>query len=300
MKIFSGNSNYPLAVKIAESLGLSVSPIEHHTFPDGERRIKLEVPVAGEDCIVINPTSPPVDSNLMELCFIADALKGSGAASITAVVPYLGYQRQDHIFRTGEARSLEVVINMMEVSGITRFIGVDFHSIKIPELFKIEVNHLSALPLFAKQIREISGDLSDACIVSPDMGGIRRVELLKEELGEDIETVAVEKNRDIVSGEISASGIHGNVKKVHFIVDDMISSGKTLVQCVEELKKAGGEEFYVFATHAVFSHDTPQLLQNSDLSKVYVTDSIEIKSEKQFPKLKILSLAPVISSSLNE
>ncbi len=298
MKIFSGNSNIPLAAKIAAELHLELSPIEHHTFPDGERRIKLEVDVAGQDCILINPTSPPVDSNLMELCFIADALKGSGANSITAVVPYLGYQRQDHIFRTGEARSLEVVINMMEVSGISRFIGVDFHSIKIPELFSIEVKHLSALPLFASKINELTSDFDNACLVSPDMGGIRRIELLKNELGLSIETVAVEKNRDTQSGDISATGIHGNVAEICFIMDDMISSGKTLVQCVNELKKQGGEEFYVFATHAVFSHNAQDLLQNSEIKKVYITDSIYIPEDRQFEKLEILSVAPLISSQL--
>lgn len=298
MKIFTGNSNIPLAQKLASELDLKISPIEHHEFPDGERRIKLEEDVAGQDCIVINPTSPPVDQNLMELCFIADAMKGSGAKSVTAVVPYLGYQRQDHIFRTGEARSLEVVINMMEVSGITRFIGVDFHSIKIPELFKIEVKHLSALPLFADKIREITPDLSKSCIVSPDMGGIRRIELLKNELGGNIESVAVEKNRDVVTGDINSSGVHGNVRPVCFIVDDMISSGKTIVQCIEELKKAGGKTFYVMATHGVFSKEAHVILENSYAEKIYITDSIEIKPEKMFAKLEILSLAPEIAKVL--
>lgn len=298
MKIFSGSSNVPLAERTAQELHVQLSPIEHHIFPDGERRIKLEDDVAGQDCVVINPTSPPVDQNLMELCFIADAMRGSGAKTVTAVVPYLGYQRQDHIFRTGEARSLEVVINMMEVSGITRFIGVDFHSIKIPELFKIEVVHLSALPLFAKKIKEIRADLFDACIVSPDMGGIRRIELLKNELGGKIETVSVEKNRDVTSGEISASGIHGNVKPICFIVDDMISSGKTIVQCIEELKKAGGSTFYVMATHGVFSKDAPVILENSEASRVFITDSIFITPEKTFSKLEILSLASEIARVL--
>lgn len=298
MKLFSGNSNYPLAENVAKALDVKISPIEHHIFPDGERRIKLEEDVAGEDCVVVNPTSPPVDQNLMELCFIADAMKGSGAHSITAVVPYLGYQRQDHIFRTGEARSLEVVINMMEVSGVTRFIGVDFHSIKIPELFKIEVVHLSALPIFAKKIMELADSLTDVCIVSPDMGGIRRTELLKKELSTEVETVAVEKNRDVKSGEISASGIHGNVKPICFIVDDMISSGKTIAQCIEELKKAGGKTFYVMATHGVFSKDAHVILQDSAAEKIFITDSIFITPEKTFPKLEILSLSSEIAKVL--
>lgn len=297
MKIFSGQSNKPLAESIAKELGISVSPIELHVFPDGERRIMLEENVTGEDCIVVNPTSPPVDSNLMELCFILDAMKRSGAESVTAVVPYLGYQRQDHIFRIGEARSLEVVINMIEVSGATRFIGVDFHSIKIPELFKVDVTQLSALPLFAAKIKEIEPSLEDSCIVTPDMGGIRRIDILRDELG-GVETVSVEKDRDVVSGDIKASGVHGNVKKTCFIVDDMISSGGTIVQCIDELRKAGGERFFVFATHAVFSKEAPQKLQESDAEKVFITDSIEVPVGKQFEKLEVLSLAPEIATSL--
>lgn len=298
MKLFTGSANKNLAEKIALSLDLQVSPIETHIFPDGERRIKLQEEVAGIPCVVVNPTSPPVDSNLMELCFILDAVTRSGASSAMAVVPYLGYQRQDHIFREGEARSLEVVIKMIETAGATRFIGVDFHSIKIPELFSIPVVHLSAIPLFAEKIKEYGSDFSDTCLVTPDMGGIRRIDLLKEELGGNIETVAVEKDRDIVSGGIKASGVHGTVKKTCFIVDDMISSGKTIVQCIEELKKLGGETFYVMATHAVFSEEAPVLLQNSDAEIVFVTDSIEVPEKKQFKKLQVLSLAPLIANAL--
>lgn len=299
MKLFSGSANKPLASKIAKVQGISVSPIETHIFPDGERRIKLEEDVVGQDVVIVNPTSPPVDNNLMELCFILDAVTRSGAKSTTAVVPYLGYQRQDHIFRVGEARSLEVVVNMIEGAGATRFIGVDFHSIKIPELFSIPVTHLSAIPLFAEKIKEFSSDFTDVCIVTPDMGGIRRIDLLKEELGGNIETVAVEKDRDIVTGGIKASGVHGTVKKTCFIVDDMISSGKTIVQCIEELQKLGAEKFFVMATHAVFSSDAPRLLEGSSAELVFVTDSIEVPEDKKFKKLEIMSLAPLIAEALS-
>lgn len=257
----------------------------------------LQDDVAEEDVIIVQPTCPPVDSNLVELCLLVDAAKISGARQVAAVVPYLGYQRQDHIFRTGEARSLEVVIRMIEGTGASSFLGVDFHSIKIPELFHIPVEHISALPLFAHQIKELSPDFSGACLVTPDMGGIRRIEMLRELVG-DIEYVSVEKDRDIVSGEIKVAEVHGQVKKTCFIVDDMISSGGTIVEAIEALKKKGGEVFYVFATHPVFSEEAPELLEKSDAKKVYVTDSILVSQEKQFQKLEVLSLAPQIAHAL--
>lgn len=297
MKIFSSTSNIALAQKIADNLNIPLSSIETHVFPDGERRVKLEEDVASTPCIVVAPTSPPVDSNIMELCLILDALRNGGATRITAIVPYLGYQRQDHIFRTGEARSLEVVIKMIEACGADAIVGVDFHSIKIPELFSIPVAHISAIPLFAEKIKKMGIDLSDACIVSPDMGGLRRLEALKQELGE-IETVSVEKERDVVTGEIKISGVHGNVKKVCFVIDDMISSGGTIVEALKELQKNGAERMFVMVTHAVFSEKAPEILENSLAEKVFVTDSIFIPEDRTFSKLEVLSLSEDIAGSL--
>lgn len=297
MKIFSSTSNPALAEKIAKHLDLSVTPIETHVFPDGERRVKIEGDVASTPCIVVAPTSPPVDSNIIELCLILDALKNAGATKITAVVPYLGYQRQDHIFRTGEGRSLEVVIKMIEACGADQIVGVDFHSIKIPELFSIPVTHISAIPLFSKKIKSMGIDLSDACIVSPDMGGLRRLEALKEELG-GIETVSVEKERDVVTGDIKISGLYGNVKKVCFVVDDMISSGGTIVEALKELQKNGGQRLFVMVTHAVFSEKAPEILENSLAEKVYVTDSIFIPEDRTFSKLEVLTLSEDIANAL--
>ena len=155
MKIFSGSANKPLAELIAKELHSAISPIEMFTFPDGERRIRVIERVVDEDCVLIQPASQSVDKNYMELFFIVDGLKRSGARSVTAVVPYFGYQRQDHIFRDGEAVSLEVIIKILEIVGIDRLISIDLHASRIPDLFHIPVSHLSALPLFAGKIREI-------------------------------------------------------------------------------------------------------------------------------------------------
>src|SRR3989344_6224065 len=156
MKVFSGSSNKPLVEKIAKQLNTSLSPFEIFIFPDGERRIRAIDRVVGQDTVVIQSTSPNPDTAYMELFFIVDALKRSGAKSVVAVVPYLGYQRQDHVFRDGEAVSLEVIIETLESVGMDKLITFDLHSIKIPELFSMPIVHLSALSIFAEKIKQLS------------------------------------------------------------------------------------------------------------------------------------------------
>lgn len=299
MKIFSGSSNKPLAEKIAIVLGTTLSPIEIFVFPDGEKRIQIQEGVVDEDTVVVQTTSTPAAENFMELFFIVDALKRSGAKSITAVVSYLGYQRQDHVFRDGEAVSLDVVIHALEGTGVTKVIALDFHSIKIPEVFSVPVAHLSALPLFAKKIKE----LGDGFLVSPDLGGLRRIGIISELL-DGMPWIATVKDRDLDTGHIVMKNIEGDpsiIKKTAFIVDDMISSGKTIVESAKLLHEQHGvEKIYVFVTHPVFSQHAPELLQNSLVTKVFVTDSVFVPEEKRFDKLEILSLAEMVAKELQQ
>ena len=152
MKIFNGTASRDLAEKIAKILKIELSRLELNIFPDEEKRVRVVDKVVGQDCIVVQSTSTNADKNYMELFFIVDALKRSGARSVTAVIPYLGYQRQDHVFREGEAVSLEVIIKTLKAVGTDKIVTFDLHSIKIPELFHIPVVHLSALRLFAEKI----------------------------------------------------------------------------------------------------------------------------------------------------
>src|SRR6185436_1016499 len=172
MKIFSGSSNKPLAQKVAHELGTALSEIEIFVFPDGEKRIQIQEDVVDKHCVVVQSTSTPVAENYMELFFIIDGLKRSGASKITVVIPYLGYQRQDHVFRSGEAVSLDVAVHALEKTGATGVITFDLHSIKIPEVFSVPVAHLSALAIFAHKIRDLAGE---GILVSPDLGGLRRI-----------------------------------------------------------------------------------------------------------------------------
>jgi ribose-phosphate pyrophosphokinase len=314
MKLFSGSSNKPLSEKVAAALKMEVSPIETMIFPDGERRIKLNADVVEEDTIVIQSTSTPVDQNYIELFFIIDALKRSGAKSVTAVIPYFGYQRQDHVFRDGEVVSLDVMIRFLESLKVDKVIAFDLHSIKIPELFHIDIKHLSALPLFVHRIQskafntlvgnEPSEFFKDTILVSPDMGGLRRIEEMSEML-DKMPWIATIKDRDLRTGDISIKKFDGPFNpsglpgKRALLVDDMISSGNTVIQSAQLLKDNGVVSCDVFVTHAVFSDEAPELLQDSSIDRVYVTDSVFIPEEKKFPKLHILSIAEMLAKELH-
>lgn len=350
MKIFSGTSNKPLAEKIALELGIPLSPLDMFTFPDGEKRIRVEERVVDEQCIVVQSTSTPAAENYMELFFIVDALKRSGAAQVIVVMPYVGYQRQDHVFRDGEAVSLDVVVHALERSGAGKVIACDLHSIKISEIFSVPVVHLSALELFADVIARRNDEAipnmvqkeqgiaalpsvarNDEVLVSPDMGGLRRIKKLSEML-DGMDWIATVKDRDLETGSIVVNKIefphtvpqdsssskgenpHREVfdsartittindlkGRRAFIVDDMIASGKTIIESAKLLKKQGVSEVFAFATHAVFSPEAPELLQNSLIQKVFVTNSVFVPEEKRFEKLEIISIAEMVARVLQD
>lgn len=259
--------------------------------------------VVGEDVVVVQPLCTPVNEHLIELAFIVDAIKRNGAKKVSLVVSYLGYQRQDHVFREGEAVSLEVVIKILEGAGADRLIAFDLHSIRIPDMFHIPVTHLSALPIFAKKIRQLCKKNGGCVLISPDMGGIRRIKILSELL-DGMPYVSIEKNRDLATGGVEAKEIHtehGEIRgKVACIVDDMISSGSTIAKAAELLREEGADTIMVFATHPVFSQNAPVLLQDAELENVFVTDTIWVPKEKRFPKLEVLSVAGMIASEIQK
>ncbi len=308
MKIVAGNSNKVLAEVIAKQLGLKLTPLEIFIFPDGERRIRVLENVLEQDCIVVQPTSPDVDTNYIELFLIVDALKRNGARDITVIMPYMGYQRQDHQFRDGECVSLEVMIKAVESLGADKIITFDMHSIRIPSLFHIPIKHLSAIPLFAETIRKNGWKNDDTILISPDMGGINRIKKLSEAL-DDMPYANVVKNRDLSTGKVVAANIDCESsawKKKTFegkrliLVDDMISSGHTIDEAGKLLKKLDAGEMYTFVTHAIFSSEAPTILQTSLMENIYVTDSVFVPKEKQFTKLKIVSIAKEVAKEFSK
>lgn len=297
MLIFSGGSNKKLAEKVAADLGLSLGGLEIVTFPDNENRVQVTENVVDEDVVVIQSTGITPNLFYMELFFILDSLKRSGARSITLAIPYLGYQRQDHIFRDGEAVSLEVIIKLLENLGVTKVISFDFHSVRIPELFHVPVTHLSALPVFAEHIN--NSDKNDLVLVSPDMGGIARIKELSE-LTDGLPFVSIVKDRDLNTGDIESNELNGDVKKRAIIVDDVVSTGKTLIAAADLLSKNGAREISVMATHAIFAKTASEDLENSIIDKIFVTDTINLPEKRTFGKLEILSISHLLSKAISE
>ncbi len=296
MLIFSGSSNRILAQKIAHSLGKKVSPIEIFIFPDGEKRITIQEKVLGETVTLIQSTNTPTDANYMELFLMVDALKRSGAEFIKLLIPYMGYQRQDHIFRDGEGVSLEVMAKILQEVGVSEVLSFDLHSIKIPEIFTIPTHNLSALSVFAQKIKEeFSG--KEPILVSPDMGGIRRIKEISEML--NIPYVTIVKDRDLNTGSISDSQLNGEVNgKQSIIIDDMIATGDTMVYAADLLLKNGATNVFAFATHPILAGKASKVLQDSRIEKVFTTDTIEIPKDKKFAKLEILSIAQIAAKAL--
>ena len=299
MLVFGGSEGIALAKKISQKGKFSSGKLDMHIFPDGERRVRVIDKIVGKKTVIVQSTPTPVDQSYMELFFIIDSLKRSGASMVTAVIPYMGYMRQDHVFLEGEAVSISVIIKILESIGTDRVIIVDPHTIRIPDLFSIPCNSLSALPIFAEKIRELlnGSDHLDTVLISPDMGGVRRIRILSDLLS-GMQWASIEKNRDLVSGSVESHEIHGNLAKRAIIVDDMISSGGTIKAAAQLLKEKGVEEMYVFATHPVFSEEAPEILEKSLVTKVFVTDTIEIPKQKNFPKLEIISVADIIAAEL--
>ena len=297
MLLCGDSQNKELSEGIAKKLSAVLFYPETDVFPDSEQRVRIEKEVLGETIYLIKSITSPVDSAVMQLTFLVDALLKKGAERVIGVIPYIPYMRADHIFRTGEAVPLEVVIKMIQDAGLSEIIIVDPHSIKIPELFSIPVRNLSALSMFASKIKEIETDISKITIVSPDMGGLRRLQQVDQILG-GVNKVTINKDRNYASGEISVAAFEGEIKSTCFIIDDIISTGKTIVQAVETLAKEGAEKVYVFGTHAVFSENASEILQSCAAEKIFVTDSIPVVPEKMFAKLEILSVAPLLASAI--
>ena len=295
MKLFSGTANLALSQSIAKELGTQLGDLEIIRFADSECRVKLSAEVKNEEVFVIQPTSTPVDENLMELLLVGDAIKRANPRKLTAVIPYFGYQRQDKIHRMGEALSAKVAVKIIERVGYDEIIVVDPHSELLVGFFGIPVTSISAFSLFEPQVKEYG---KDVIIVAPDAGGAKRAQLFARSLGAPL--ALIEKWRDLSQIHTTQSlGVIGDVQgKIAIIVDDAYVTGATTAHAASLLKERGAKEVIAFATQPVFAKDAAKTLQESDLSKVFTTDVIDIPQEKRFPKLTILPIAPLISESI--
>jgi len=286
--IFSGTSNPELAQEIAKYLEMPLSEASIKQFSDGEISIQISESVRGKDVFIIQPTSAPANSNLMELLIMTDALKRSSAKSITAVVPYYGYARQDRKAAPRVPISAKLVANLMETAGITRMVTVDLHASQIQGFFDIPVDNLYGAILFIDYIK--SKNFKNPVIASPDIGGVARARYFAKKLGLDM--VIVDKRRE-KANESEVMNVIGDVEgKDVILIDDMVDTAGTMVKGAAALKALGANSVMACCTHPVLSGPAYERIQAGDLDELVVANTIPM--EQRCKKIKMLSTASML------
>ena len=289
--LMTGNANPELAKKIADHVGVELVDTFVGRFNNGETQVMINRSIRGKDIFIVNPTSQPVNDNLMDLLIMADACKRASAHSITAVVPYYAYARQDRKTRGREPISAKLVANLIVAAGITRVLTVDLHAGQIQGFFDIPVDHLRAAPILAAYFNEQKfGD--DLVVVSPDLGGVTRARKLADYVKAPIAIIEKRRPRP---GEAEVMSIIGDVQdKVALMIDDIVDTAGSLCEGAKALKKLGAKKVIAACTHAVLSNNAVEKINNSDIEQLVITDTIPLPPEKQSPKITVLSMAEAI------
>ena len=289
--LMTGNANPALAKKIADYIGVDIFDTFVGKFNNGETQVMIGDSIRGKDIFIIQPTSQPVNDNLMELLILTDACKRASAHSITAVVPYYAYARQDRKTRGREPISAKLVANLMVTAGMSRILTVDLHAGQIQGFFDIPVDHLAAAPVFADYFNEhdFGGEL---VVVSPDLGGVTRARILADFLKSPIAIIEKRRPRP---GEAEVMSIIGDVQgKVALMIDDIVDTAGSLCEGAKALKRLGAKSVMAACSHAVLSKNAVEKINNSDIEKLVITDTIALPPEKQSPKIVVLSMAKSI------
>lgn len=303
-KLISGNSNMPLAKSIAKRMSLhrgsAVDLVDARVerFNDQEVFVEVYENVRGEDMFVIQSTSNPANDNLMELLIMADALRRSSAARVTAVIPYFGYARQDRRAKARTPISAKLVANMLVGTGIERVLTMDLHAAQIQGFFDIPVDNLYASPIFALDVKtEFADNLQDVMVVSPDVGGVARARELAKRIGAPLSIV--DKRRE-KAGEVAEMTVIGDVTgKKCIIVDDICDTAGTLCKAAEVLMEHGATEVHSYITHGVLSGPAIERITNSVMKSLVITDSIEPTPETlAAPNIRIVPTAPMFAQAI--
>ena len=294
LKIFTGNANPALAKEICDYLGLPLGEAFVGRFNNGEVQIMIDESVRGKDVFIIQPTSYPVNDNLMELMVMADALKRASARHITAVVPYYGYARQDRKTRGREPITAKLVANLMQTSGITRLVTIDLHAGQIQGFFDVPVDHLYGASILAKYINE--KNIEDVIVVSPDLGGVTRARDLADRIGAPI--AIIEKKRP-EPGVAKVMNLIGDVKgKNCIIVDDIVDTAGSLVEGAKALKEFGAKSVMAAVTHAVLTDPASERIANSNIKELIVTNTMPLPENCKLDNVTQLSVAPLLGEAI--
>ncbi len=291
-KIFSGSSNLPLAEKIAVKLEMSLGAVELKRFSDGEIWVKFGENIRGSDVFIIQSTNPPSD-NLIELLIMVDAAKRASAKRITAVIPYFGYSRQDRKDQPRVSISAKLVANLITVAGADRVMTMDLHASQIQGFFDIPFDHLYGSSVFSGKFDQLKNNL---VVVSPDVGGIKMARSYAKRLQADL--VVIDKRRP---KQNLAEVVHiiGNVEgKDVLLVDDLIDTAGTFVGAIEALKNKGAQKIYGAITHPLLSGPAIERINNSQLTKLFVSDSIPLSKNADTSKIEVISAAGIFAEAI--
>ncbi len=294
LKVISGTANPALAKEVTDYLKMPLTPVEIKKFTDGEIYVRVLESVRGCDVYIIQPTNNDANHNLMELLIIADALKRSSPLSITAIIPYYGYSRQDKKTKSREAITAKLVANMIQIAGIDRVIFFELHVPQVQGFFDIPSDNLDLLPFFAEYIQEKKP--KDFVVVSPDAGGAARARTLAQILHVPIAIVDKRRQQHNLA---QVEHVIGDVKgKTCFLVDDMIDTAGSITEAAKILRKFGATKVYAIATHGVFSGDAIQKIDNSPLEEVLVSNTIPLSPHKKSKKIKVISIAKLLAEDI--
>lgn len=293
-KIFTGNSNPKLATAIADIMGKPLGKCTVKKFSDGEIAVNIQETVRGVDCYVIQPTSDPVNDNLMELLIMIDAMKRASAGRINAVLPYYGYARQDRKAKPRDPITSKLVADLLVAAGADRVVTMDLHAAQIQGYFNIPVDHLLGMPIFIDYWKKKG--MEDMIIVSPDHGSVTRARNLAEPL--NVPIAIVDKRRP-EPNKSEIMNIIGDIKgKNCILIDDMIDTAGTICNAAEALLNLGAKSVSACATHAVLSGPAIERLEKSSLEEVILLDTIPLGEDKILDKFKILSVAPLFAEAM--
>lgn len=291
LRVFSGTANRPLAEEVAHHLHIKLGRSTTTRLPDSEVHVMIDEVVRGQDVFIIQPCSAPVNEHLVELLLYVDAFRRASVHSVTVVMPYFPYARQDRMARGREAVSAKVVANMLETLGANRVIYVDIHNPAIQGFFNIPVDPLTALPILAEHFQ--GEKFRNAAVVAADVGRAKLAGKYAETLG--LPLVIMHKRRESVE-EAAATHVVGDIEgKIPIIVDDIIASGSVLTQ-VDALVEAGAQpEVYLAITHPVLLPSALERLEHPAIKELVVTNTIHIPPEKMHPKIRVVSVAPLLA-----
>lgn len=294
IKVFAGNSNRPLALEICETLGLTLGKSEVKSFSDGEVYVDIQESVRGVEVYVVQSTCIPCNNNLMELLIMLDAFKRASAVSVTAVLPYYGYARQDRKVAPRTPISAKLVADLITVAGATRVVCVDLHAGQIQGFFNIPVDHLYATPVLLKYIKDNFND--DIVIVSPDAGGVERARAFAKRLEASLAIIDKRRPAPNVS---EVMNIIGDVQgKTAIILDDMVDTAGTLTQAAVAVQKHGAKQVFACSTHAVLSGPAIERIDKSPIQQLVVTNTIPEREGARSAKIKRLSVGPLLGEAI--